>query len=140
MFFFWGLKIYHFDYIFFLREKTRLSMKILLFGSLINIFLNLVFIPRYELMGAAFSTLLAYLICLALSFYKGRELMIIDIDKPILLKSLLFVSISIIIAFIIKLLNFKIAYQILTFILLYSLLTLLFNSTALKDFKKRFVY
>lgn len=87
-------------------------------------------------MGAAFSTLLAYLICLALSFYKGRELMIIDIDKPILLKSLLFVSISIIIAFIFKLLNFKIAYQILTFILLYSLLTLLFNSAALKDFKK----
>jgi O-antigen/teichoic acid export membrane protein len=140
MFFFWGLKIYHFDYIFFLREKTRLSMKILLFGSLINICLNLVFIPRYELMGAAFSTLLAYLICLVLSFYKGRELMIVNIDKPIFLKALLFVSISIIITFVIKFMDFNIVYQISTFILIYSLLTLFFNSVALKKFKKRFVY
>ena len=140
IFFFWGLKIYHFDYVFFLKEKTRLSMKILFFGSLVNICLNIVFIPRYELIGAAFSTLLAYLICLALSYYKGRELMIISINKPILLKALLFVSISIIITFFIKYMNFHIAYQILTFIFIYSLLTLFFNSITLKNFLKRFVY
>ena len=140
MFFFWGLKIYHFDYVFFLREKTKVSMKILSFGSLLNICLNLVLIPRYELMGAAFSTLLAYLICLVLSVYKGRSLMRLNINKPIILKTLSFVSISIIITFIIEYMNLHIGYQILTFILIYSLLTLFFNSVILKNFLKRFVY
>ena len=66
--------------------------------------------------------------------------MIINIDKPILLKALFFASISIIITFVIKFMNFNIAYQIPAFILIYSLLTHLFNSVALEDFKKRFVY
>ena len=140
MFFFWGLKIYHFDYVFFLKEKTRLSMKILFFGSFINICLNLVFIPKYQLMGAAFSTVLAYFICLVLSFYKSRQLMRISIDKTVLLKALLFVSISIILSLVMRSMNFHIAYQIIIFLFLYILLTLLFNFTIIREFLKRFVH
>jgi len=140
MFFFWGLKIYHFDYVFFLKEKTKLSMKILFFGSLINICLNLVFIPKYELMGAALSTVFAYSICLFISFYKGRELMKIKCDKAILLKALSFVSITVIISLIMRFMGFHIIYQMTIFLLFYSLLTMLFNFTTIKQFLNRFVH
>ena len=72
-FFIWGLKIYHFDYIFFLKEKTLTSMKILFFGSLINFILNVIIIPKFGIIGASVSTLFSYLICLTASYYFGKS-------------------------------------------------------------------
>ena len=48
--FLWGVKIHHIDYIFQLKEKTCF-MYILFFGSLINLILNFILIPKMELIG-----------------------------------------------------------------------------------------
>ena len=88
MFFIWGIKIHHFDYIFQLKEKTKFSFYILFLGSVINIVLNIFMIPIYGFMGALYSTLLAYFFVLITSIIAGNYLIRINFPYLLLLKIL----------------------------------------------------
>ena len=86
MFFMWGIKIHHFDYIFQLKEKTKFSFYILFLGSIINIVLNIFLIPIFGLMGALYSTFLAYLFILVFSIILGRQFIEINFPYLVFLK------------------------------------------------------
>ena len=86
MFFMWGIKIHHFDYIFQIKEKTKFSFYILLLGSIINIVLNILLIPIFGLMGALYSTFLAYLFILIFSIILGRQFIEINFPYLVFLK------------------------------------------------------
>jgi O-antigen/teichoic acid export membrane protein len=69
-----GMKSYYFDLSFQLGKKTVLQIWPVLFGSLVNIILNLALIPLYKAEGAVFATLASYIIAIALSWKLGQKL------------------------------------------------------------------
>lgn len=85
---FMGIKAYFFDLVFQMNKNTIYQLFIMGIASVINIILNIFLIPRYELYGAALSTLISYLIALILSIYIGRKIMLLTIDYIFLLKVL----------------------------------------------------
>ena len=138
VFFILGIKIYHFDYIFHLKEKTKISMKILLIGSLINIFLNLLLVPNYKLIGAVLSTMIAYIFCLFLSIIFGKKYMLIKLDYNVFFRTIIFLFFSISICFLFSYFNIQIIFQIIVYILTYSFLTFYYNFDTIKWFLNRF--
>ncbi len=59
-----GFKAYYVDLSFQLTKKTRLQVLIAFVAAAVNLLLNLWLIPRYGLLGAAYSTLIAYALVL----------------------------------------------------------------------------
>jgi stage V sporulation protein B len=59
--------------------KPKLVTKIILVAMFLNIILNLIFIPKYGIIGAAFATVSAYLFILLFSSYFVRNIAKIDI-------------------------------------------------------------
>ena len=136
IFLFWGFKIYHFDYYFHLKEKTRYQMYILFFGSIINLLMNFIFIPYWGILGAAYSTLFSYIIIFFISFFISRKLIKIDINKFIIVKTCL------IITSILFFINFPLVNQLpsllkmLIFLIIYLYLT---NKYNLKEIRKYYI-
>jgi O-antigen/teichoic acid export membrane protein len=58
----------------FLSKKTYLTSIFVLIAALINISLNFYFVPKYGFVGAAFTTLVAYLFLFLLSFIASQKL------------------------------------------------------------------
>jgi O-antigen/teichoic acid export membrane protein len=56
-----------------LTDKTRYGMYISIFGAIITIGFNLVFIPKIGFMACAYATLLAYGIMMIISYILGRK-------------------------------------------------------------------
>ena len=137
-FFLWGLKIYHFDYIFFLKEKTFTSMKILFFGSLINFILNVIAIPKFGIVGASVSTLFSYLICLIASYNFGRSFLKYSFNSSLLLKTILILIILSSLTLILKNLKIHFLYQVVFFIVSYCFLFFKYNSTIINEYLVRF--
>lgn len=69
-----------------IKERTRIIAYIVIFSALLNILLNYLLIPKYELYGAAFSTLIAVIVNNGLIFYFSLKSYPIQIKhQPILL-------------------------------------------------------
>ena len=136
MFFIYGIKIFHFDYIFQLKEKTATSMKIVLVGSIINILLNIALIPQFKLIGAAFSTFLSFMICLLLSFFIGEK--ITKIKFKILIKVGSFVFISLMASNLLRYFAFSNLLQMIIFVVVYLFLTIKYNFNIFLDYKNKF--
>jgi len=68
-----GLKAYYFDLSFQLSGRTLWQVWIVLIAALLNIALNLIWIPRYGMSGAAYATLAAYATGLILSGLFGSK-------------------------------------------------------------------
>jgi len=140
IFLFWGIKIHHIDYIFQLTEKTSVSMYILLFGSIINLILNIYLIPRIELIGASYATLSSYFIILIVSFIISRKLLKVEIDLNILTKTVMFLGIGLIIC---VLLNRYVDNDLIimaSFIISYSILAYKYNYNTLKPFLSKLYF
>lgn len=69
-----GLRSYHFDLAFQLSRTTIGQMWVAGIAGLVNFGLNLFWIPRYGLLGAAWSTVTAYALALVLSILLGRRI------------------------------------------------------------------
>ncbi len=67
-----GLKTFYFDLAFQLGRHTIGQVRIVMVAGLVNVLLNLAWIPRDGLVGAARASLVAYLIGLMLSAWYGR--------------------------------------------------------------------
>ncbi len=67
------MKAFYSDLSFQLGRRTVYQIRISSFAALTNVLLNLWWIPRYGLIGAAWATLVAYAVGLALSIYWGRQ-------------------------------------------------------------------
>ena len=71
-----------------IKKKTKTSGMIWIIGSLLNVCLNFVFVPRFGILGAAITTLLAYaFITMMIWYYSFKELKF-KIDWKIILKSI----------------------------------------------------
>lgn len=68
-----GLKAYYFDLSFQLGRNTLLQLGIAAAGALLNVVLNLLWIPRLGALGAAYSTLVSFAVALGLSATIGRS-------------------------------------------------------------------
>ena len=134
MFLIWGVKIYHFDYFFQLKEKTKYPMYILFGGSVINISLNICLIQKWGIIGAACSTVIAYLFVLFLSAIIARRLMKNRFNFAILVKALMIIFISISVINIPQISNLNTIFHIIIFVCIYSILTIKYNFKELKPY------
>ncbi|MDO8633270.1 MAG: oligosaccharide flippase family protein [Candidatus Wildermuthbacteria bacterium] len=73
----------------YLFKKTRSLGAIWFFAALLNFGLNLLFIPKFGLLGAAFTTFLAYLFVLSATWFLSAKYLAFSIEWKALLKSLL---------------------------------------------------
>ncbi|WP_280541569.1 oligosaccharide flippase family protein [Chromohalobacter sp. 11-W] len=83
------IRAFHFDLAFQLSEKTFYQVWINGSAAVVNVALNLMFIPAFGLVGAAYATLIAYGVALALSILLGRRLFAISLITRDNLKVLL---------------------------------------------------
>ena len=134
MFLIWGVKIYHFDYFFQLKEKTKYPMYILFGGSVINIVLNIYLIQKWGIIGAAYSTVIAYLFVFVLSAIMARRLMESRFNFEILIKTLMIILISISIIKIPQISDLGTIFHIIIFVCIYSILTIRYNFKELKPY------
>ena len=140
IFLLWGIKIHHIDYIFQLKEKTSVSMYILFFGSLVNLILNFILIPRIELIGASYATLLSYFIILFVSFIVSRNFLKVKIDIYIILKTIMFLGFGLIFSNILGCYIQNEVLSMVVFLVIYIALALKFNYHVLKPFLSKLYF
>ena len=66
-------------------DQTKYAALISIIGAILTITLNLILIPRYGYMGAAWSTFLCYFLMTVISFYMGQKKYKIDYDVKYIL-------------------------------------------------------
>jgi O-antigen/teichoic acid export membrane protein len=71
-----------------LKEKTRILLYIVLFAATLNIVLNLFFIRRFGILGAAYSTLISYFAYLLVAWLLSRKILIWNFPMKSSAKSL----------------------------------------------------
>lgn len=77
--FFAGIRAYHFDLAFQLSRKTMYQVGVTGVAALTNVVFNFLCIPLFGIIGAAYATLVAYLVALVLSLLWGRRLFSISL-------------------------------------------------------------
>jgi len=85
-----GIKAYYLDMSFQLSEVTVALIWIAAVSAVVNVILNILWIPVYGLEGAAYATLISYVVSAALSLYFGRQKMKI----PLFSKSIIKIGVS----------------------------------------------
>lgn len=68
-----GIKSYHFDVAFHLSEKSRVLVYIALISALTNIALNLILIPAYGVLGAAWASVVSVMVATISSAWYGKK-------------------------------------------------------------------
>ncbi|MEO8210075.1 MAG: oligosaccharide flippase family protein [bacterium] len=90
-FFFWGLYL-NFSVIPLFTEKPVYLIWITLAGCLLNLALNFILIPRYEILGAAFATLISYIFMFVVLYFVSQKFYFIRYEW----KKIFMMSVSII--------------------------------------------
>src|SRR5690606_23666827 len=81
-----GIKSYYFDLAFQLKQKTYLQIYPIMIAVLLNLCLNLVFIPKWGVVGAAYTSIISYFLALIISVVLGRRIIKMPIDLVMLIK------------------------------------------------------
>jgi len=71
-----------------LKKKTKLLLYLVIFAATLNVVLNLIFIPQFGALGAAYSTLISYVAYLLATWVSGRRILIWSFPVRSLVKSL----------------------------------------------------
>ena len=66
-----GLQVHYFDHAFTLGKRPTLLIKSIGIAALVDIGLNILLLPRIGIMGAAYATLISYVVAIAGSIYFG---------------------------------------------------------------------
>ena len=82
-----GLRVYHTDLAFHLGQRTTRQLQIILWVFLINLGLNLLWIPHMGIRGAAWATVVAYGMALILSIWQGRNIQAVPLGFQELLRT-----------------------------------------------------
>lgn len=82
-----GIKTFHFDMAFHLGRNSRYLVAIGLVAALVNVVLNLVSIPRFGLLGAAYATVAAYCIGTLLSAILGKRVFTLPRFLPVIARA-----------------------------------------------------
>ena len=73
---------------FFLVEKTKVLGITWIASAAVNLGLNIVFVPRIGIIGAAITTLIAYTVSVTIAAHYSPKYFTFDIDKLFILKSI----------------------------------------------------
>lgn len=76
-----GIKFYYFDLAFQLGKNTKLQIVPVVLAAAANLFLNIILIPEYSFYGAAYSTIVSYILSIVLSAYLGSK--VFKLEFPI---------------------------------------------------------
>ncbi len=87
-----GIRAYHFDLAFQLGKYTIAQIWVTGSAAIVNVLLNLVWIPRWGILGAAWATIAAYVVALLLSILLGRRVFSVPVNWKGLLPILLAVT------------------------------------------------
>lgn len=68
-----GFKMFYFDLAFQLGKNTKLQIIPVVLAAVVNIFLNIILIPKYSINGAAYSTIISYILSIMVSAILGRK-------------------------------------------------------------------
>lgn len=72
------IRNFGFDIVFHLESRTKFIFFNVLSGAVINVVINLLFIKSFGLVVAAYSTLISFFVCMIISIYYSRKIVIID--------------------------------------------------------------
>lgn len=75
-----GIRAYHFDLAFQLGRRTLSQVWVMGGAALLNVLLNLWWIPAFGLLGAAWATVVAYAAALLMSAYLGRRIFAVPVN------------------------------------------------------------
>jgi O-antigen/teichoic acid export membrane protein len=78
-----------FAWILVVAKRTRLIFILVSFSAVINLFLNILFIPVYGILAAAITTLIAYFILFSMTVYFSRECIKFEVPYDFIGKSVL---------------------------------------------------
>jgi O-antigen/teichoic acid export membrane protein len=84
-----GLKAYYFDTAFHIGRSTAKLVWISVGASIANIVFNLIWIPHYGIIGAAYATVLAYAVGMVGSAWLGRRFFIMPNVNPLVVSALI---------------------------------------------------
>ena len=59
--------VFHYDL--YVKKKDKIILKVAVIGMVVNVILNLILIPKYNIFGASFATLMSFLLIFAMKFY-----------------------------------------------------------------------
>ena len=79
--FIFGLQSHHFALAFQLGKRTVPQIWVMLLAALVNVVLNLLWIPAFGLMGAAYATLVACSVALVMSWLLGRSVFVVPMPS-----------------------------------------------------------
>lgn len=82
-----GIKAFHFDLAFHLGRNSRGLVACSSLAALANVGFNLLLIPRFGILGAAYATIVSYLCSLILSMWLGRKVFRMPQSLPMLLRA-----------------------------------------------------
>lgn len=125
-----------------LFKKTKIIGAIWVAGALLNLGLNFIFIPRFGILGAAITTLIAYTLVFILTWYYSFKDFQFEIDWQFILKSILAsVLMTLFIIWFSPTGILKTIIAIITGAIFYGILILLFKGICKKeiDFLKSFL-
>ncbi len=84
-----GVKAYYFDIAFHLGRGTVKLVWISVAAAFVNVIFNLVWIPHYGILGAAYATVLAYLVGTVASAWLGRHFFVLPNIIPLVVSALI---------------------------------------------------
>jgi O-antigen/teichoic acid export membrane protein len=84
-----GIKAYYFDIAFHLGHGTVMLVWISVGAAIINVIFNLIWIPYYGILGAAYATVLAYLVSMVASAWFGRRFFVLPKIIPLMAPALI---------------------------------------------------
>jgi O-antigen/teichoic acid export membrane protein len=82
-----GIKAFHFDIAFHLKKSSPYLVLTGTIAAAVNVVLNLILIPAFGILGAAWATLLAYIVAFVTSAWLGRRVFPMPSVKPMLIKA-----------------------------------------------------
>ncbi len=72
-----------------LEKKTKITGMIWIIAAIMNLGLNILIIPHFGIIGAAITTLIAYIIAFALTVFYSHKFFKLDFDIPFIFKSII---------------------------------------------------
>jgi O-antigen/teichoic acid export membrane protein len=89
-----GIKAFHLDIAFHLARQSRWQVYIGIVAAIANVALNLLLIPRYGILGAAWATLAAFTLAALVSSWLGRRVFPMPAFLPLLGRGLLVAALA----------------------------------------------
>lgn len=83
-----GIKSYYLDQVFYFFKKTKTQTAIVAIAAIVNVLLNMIFIPRYGYIGAAYATLFSYSSATFITYFTVIRLMKVPLITNSVIKTL----------------------------------------------------